>query len=383
MNLQDQLTGTIIEHVTARAQSVPDPQVVVRRGRAIRRRRKFLGWAVPAAAVAILGAVAMGTARTEQQAPGLDVPRPETFAPVGMLDYSHGLRAFASPDADGMVSIGGRSFPVRAKGYLDTDATATAFGLVFFDRAGQPHLLAQSGTDQVLAPIPTRVGRDVRLSAKADARRPLVAFTQPSAHGVSVQLASLVTRRSLDSIEVACAGSACKDVRIEAVDHGLVFVRTQGGTFVWDPKSTDAARWTLLGKGAFRVADARNGRVLWSFTPPTPASDSPVADWHFTQGAIDAQLSYDGRHILDWSPTLKPTEPGSHVIRLELKNAAWFTFDTDGSVLAATRVDRSTAAENQKSSSTIFDCGLSSGACERIGSVSTKSGDPIFIGNDM
>lgn len=383
MNLQDQLTRTIIEHVTAEAQPVPDPQEVVRRGRAIRRRRKCWGLALPLTAVAILGAVVMGTAHTNSQSPGLGVPRPETFAPVGMLDYSEGLRAFASPDADGTVSIGGRTFPVQAKGYLDTDATATPFGLVFFDRVGQPHLLAQSGTDQVLAPIPTRVGRDIRLSAKADARRPLVAFTQPSGHGVSVQVASLVTRRSLDSVEVPCAGSACKDVRIEAVDRGLVFVRTQAGTFVWDPKSTDGARWTLLGKGAFRVADARNGRVLWSFTPPTPASDSPVADWHFTQGAIDAQLSYDGRHMLDWSPTLKPTEPGAHVIRLELENAAWLTFDTDGSVLAATQVDRSTAAKNQKSRSTIFDCDLSSGACERIGSVSTKSGDPIFIGNDM
>ena len=152
---------------------------------------------------------------------------------------------------------------------------------------------------------------------------------------------------------------------------------------MWDPQSTEAARWTLLGKGAFRVADARNGRVLWSFTPPTPALHSPVADWHFTPGAIDAQLSYDGRHILDWSPTLKPTEPEARVIRLKVKNALWFTFDTDGSILAATQVDRPTAPQNQQSSSTIFDCALSSGACERVGSVSTMSGDPIFIGNDM
>ena len=134
-------------------------------------------------------------------------------------------------------------------------------------------------------------------------------------------------------------------------------------------------RWTLLGKDAFRVADVRNGRVLWSDAPPAPAPDSPVAHWRYTKGAIDAELSHDGRHVLYWSSTLKPTEPGGKAIRLKLKNATWFTFDTDGSVLAA--------VSGGDQNSTVYDCKLPSGACERIGSVTTKSGDPMFIGNDM
>ena len=58
-----------------------------------------------------------------------------------------------------------------------------------------------------------------------------------------------------------------------------------------------------------------------------------------------------------------------------MKGAGWFTFDTDGSVLAA--------VGGGDQHSTVYDCQLPSGACERIGSVTTKSGDPMFIGNDM
>jgi hypothetical protein len=376
MRLQDQLTRRITEQVTTVAQPVPALQEAVRRGRGIRRRRSLVTFALPLAAAAVVSAVVIATARMGPQAPNPGHPSPEKFAPVGALDYSHGLRAFASPDEDGEVSIGGRSFPAQDKGYLDTDATATPFGLVFFDKAGQAHLLAQNGTDQTLAPAPTRQDPDnVRLSAKADARLPLVAFTQRGVDGVTVLLDNLDTGRTLDSIAVPCAGPECKEVRVEGLDRGLIFVRTGAGTFVWDPDARGHQRWTLLGTDAFRVADVRNRRVLWSDSPPTPAADSPVADWHFTRGEIDAQLSYDGRHILYWSSTLKPTDPGGHALRLKVKNANWFTFDTDGSVLAAV------SGSDQRS--TVYDCKLPSGDCERIGSVSTKSGDPMFIGNDM
>jgi len=98
-------------------------------------------------------------------------------------------------------------------------------------------------------------------------------------------------------------------------------------------------------------------------------------DGDFTQGQIDAQLSFDGRHVLYWSSTLKPTQPDGRAGRLNVKNAGWFTFDTDGSVLAATN--------DRHQRSRVFDCKLDTGGCEQIGSVSTESGDPIFIGNDM
>ena len=374
MTLQNQLTRTITERVTAAEQPAPDLEAAVRRGRGIRRRRSLVTFALPVA-VAVVGAVAIVTTRMDAPAPDRGTPGPETFAPVGMLDYSQGLRAFASPDADGELSIGGRTFSTQDKGYLDTDATATPYGLVFFDQAAQAHLLAQDGTDQTLAPAPSEQNTDLNLSAKADARLPLVAFTQPAADGVTVLLDDLETGRTLDSIDVPCAGSDCKDVRVDGLDRGLVFVRTHAGTFVWDPKARGKERWTLLGTGEFRVADARNGRLLWFGAPPAPAAGSPVAGWQLTRGEIDAELSYDGRHVLYWSSTLKPTEPGGRAIRLKVKDAGWFAFDTDGSVLAAV------TGSDQRS--TFYDCAIPSGDCQRIGSVSTTSGDPMFIGNDM
>ena len=370
MRLEDQLTRTITERVAAVSPPMPDLSDVVTRGRGMRRRRT-------GAALVAVGVLAVGGAVALPEASELAAPEPERFASVGPLDYSEGLRAFASPDADGEVSLGGRSFPIEDMGYLDTEATATQHGLVFFDGAAQAHLLAQDGTDQTLAPAPSEHDGSFRPSAKADARLPLVAFTQPDADGVTVRLHELDTGRTVDTTLVPCAGlfSSCEDVRVDGVDRGLVFVRTGDGTFVWDPGSRGQDRWTLLGDGDFRVADVRNGRVLWSGAAPTPARDSPVAQWEFTQGEIDAELSYDGRHILYWSSTLKPTEPGGRSIRLDVQDAIWFTFDTDGSVLAA--------ANGRGQRSPVFDCKLPTGACEPIGSVSTKSGDPMFIGNDM
>ena len=370
MRLEDQLTRTITERAATVPQPVPDLSGAVTRGRATRRRRT-------ASALAAVAVLTVGGAMAVPEVSERAAPEPERFAPVGRLDYSEGLRAFASPDADGEVSLGGRSFPIEDMGYLDTEATTTQQGLVFFDGAGQAHLLAQDGTDKPLAPAPSEQGDGFRPSAKADGKLPLVAFTQPNADGVTVRLYDLDTGRTVDTMLVPCAGllSSCEDVRVDGVDRGLVFVRTGDGTFVWDPESRDEDRWTLLGDGDFRVADARNGRVLWSGAAPTPAPASPVVDWDFTQGQIDAQLSYDGRHVLYWSSTLKPTEPGGRAIRLDVKDAIWFTFDTDGSVLAAT------SGRGQRSP--VFDCELPTGACERIGSISTKSGDPMFIGNDM
>src|SRR4051794_9913865 len=154
MTFQDQLTRSISEHVTKVALPIPDLDDAVRRGRGLRRRRTLMTLALPVAVVGALGAVVIGAARPGAPAPHPTGPKPETFAPVGALDYSHGLRAFASPDEDGEVWIGGRSFPARDKGYLDTDAAATPYGLVFFDKAAQAHLLAQNGIDQTLAAAP-------------------------------------------------------------------------------------------------------------------------------------------------------------------------------------------------------------------------------------
>jgi len=368
MRLEDRLPRTIADQVERVPPPLPDVAVVRRRGRAIRRRRALAVGAV--AAVAVSGAflfVADGGPRLQ--------PEPQRFDPVGQLDYSQGLRAFASPDDDGQISLGGRLFPRKDMSHLDTDATATPYGVVFFDRAAQAHLLDETGRDTTLAPAPTRIHAHFRPSSKADAKMPLVAFTQPGDEEVTVVLHDLRAGRVVDTIRVPCSGSSCREVVVGAVDRGLVFVRTGDGTYVWDHDVTGKTRWTRVGEGEFRVADARNGRILWSHVAPNPASNSPVADWAFTEGDIDAQLSFDGSHVLYWSPTLEPTTPDEQAITLEVKDAIWFTFDTDGSVLAA--------ANGGPSVGVFYDCEIPSGSCTEIGEISTRSGDPMFIGDDM
>lgn len=372
MRLQDQLNRAIGEKVDEVAPA-PDLNAVLRRGRGLRRRRAM--GVVATAAVAACCAVVLVQAISPDQLSVSQPSAPQRFAAVGRLDYTEGLRAFASPDEDGRLSLGGRYFPRTDMGYLDTDATATPYGVVFFDRAWQVHLLGEDGTDTTLAPAPAQVGVDFRASSKADAQLPLVAFTQPGEYGVDVVLHNLRAQRTVDTRAVPCSGEDCTNVVVDGVDRGLVFVRTGDGTFVWDPQARGEARWTRLGEGKFRVADVRNGRLMWYGAPPLPAPLSPVADWSFNEGPIDAQLSFDGRHILYWSPRLEPTTPGDRAVELDVKEAIWFTFDTDGSVLAA--------SNGPKQQGVFYDCEIPSGTCTEIGRVSTMSGDPMFIGNDM
>jgi hypothetical protein len=375
MRLQDQLTEAIADQVSSVPVPPPDLTVVRRRGRA--RRRPRTAAVVAGVAAACCGAVLLGQAFdgavVQQAVPGPNRD-PQRFEPVGALDYSRGLRAFASPDPDGQLSLGGRLFPVRELGYLDTDASATPYGLVFFDQAWQAHLLREDGTDVPLAPAPSASFSDFRASSKADAQLPLVAFTQPDTDGVRVVLHDLRAGNTVDTLQVPCSGSDCQDVVVDGVDSGLVFVRTAEGTYVWDPAADGDASWTLLGAGEFRVADVRNQRILWASSPPSPAPNSPVAAWDLTEGAIDAQLSFDGGHVLYWSRTLQPTTPDGSAITLDVQDAQFFTFDTDGSVLAAS---------SGGLKGVFYDCVIPSGSCTEIGTLTVTSGDPVFIGNDM
>lgn len=375
MSVETQLAEVIEERVGKAPLPVPDLDRVRKHGSRLRNRhkRRRVGMA------ATVGVAACGAVVLTQTVMRVDdfnpAPEPQRFAAVGPLDFSEGARAFASPDPDGRISLGGRYFPRKHMTYLDTSATATPYGLVFFDRAGQAHLLGENGKDTVLAPAPTVVVPGLYPSSKADARLPLVAFTQARPDGVAVVLRDMESGRTIATRLVQCTGGDCTDVTVEAVDHGLVFVRTSTGTFVWDPEADDADQWTSLGEGEFRVADARNGRILWSYAPPSPAPNSPVADWAFTKGKIDAELSLDGNHVLYWGPRLKPTTPEGTPIVLDVEGAIWFTFDTDGSVLAA--------ANGRDMTGVFYDCVIPSGSCEHIGTVSTTSGDPVFIGSDM
>jgi hypothetical protein len=161
----------------------------------------------------------------------------------------------------------------------------------------------------------------------------------------------------------------CHGLVIDGIDSGSVFVRTSEGTQVW-AYGEDEALAPFAGPKT-NVADARNGVVL--YTGPKPDGEAAAA-WSLVAGQIDARLTYDGRHVLYWSSRLVPTDPAGQAITLgpgSVKDASFFTIDTDGSVLAITAQHR------------VYDCVVPSGACEEIGEVTSKGGDPMFIGNDM
>ena len=177
--------------------------------------------------------------------------------------------------------------------------------------------------------------------------------------------------------DVPCSLKDCTKIKVDGLDGGVAFVRAPEGTFIW---TVDGNGWTQLGGPKLRVADVRNGTILWADQAPT----MPHGAWRFVEGKIDAQLTFDGKNILYWSNRLAPTTPGDRTIQLSAgaKNSGWYTIDTDGSVLVAVETNE----QSQPSSvvkADVFDCEIPSGACTKIGAISTDSGDPEFIGDDM
>ena len=328
-----------------------------REGRRIRRRRR-----ATAATAAVVAAAAVAVVAT-QITGGTTVRDPHPVAPLGRLDFSEGLRAYAAPGAE--IHLGGREFPASRMQFLDTDATATPYGVLFYG-AGVPRLLDESGEVTDLEP-----GADTSSShftSKVDSQGPLVAYAvvrdgQPA-----------VTVRNLETDEVVGRHDISRGTVIDGLDDGVVFLRTPGGTTTWDSRT--AAVQELAGRGT-RVADVRNGVILYD----GPAPDGAAATaYRLVKGAIDAQLTYDGRYVLYWSSRLEPTAGGAPILLDQGETGrgpryGWWAVDTDGSVLAA--------VPGSGDRATVYDCALPSGHCTELGPLSTLHGDPMFIGVDM
>lgn len=322
---------------------------VRRRGRRIRGAR----WAAAGAAtVLVVGSVVavsrLGGGRGDDR--GIE--------PVGPLDYSHGLRAYADFAIE--VDLGGRTFPWKDFEALDTDAAATPAGIVYYDH-GVPLMLDSSGTSRELEPG-AEEGK-FSPTAKADSVQPWVAF------GALLDGTPTVVVTDTDTGEEVARRVVGKDTVIDALDDSVVMLRTDAGTVAWDV--TDGSVAQVGGGPDTRVADLRGGTLL--FDGPRP--DGPgAAAYRLMPGAIDAQLTLDGRHVLYWSPILKSTT-GGDPIRLGLpRKAGWFTVDTDGSILAAA---------SMRQGATIYDCPVSGAPCDELGTIEALHGDPMFIGNDM
>ena len=360
MTFEDQLRHVIKSKVDDAVPPLPNAEAVMRQQRAIFNPRVV---AIPVAVVAIVGGVLGGFAVIDDDATKSD---PE---PLGSMDYSHGLRAYKSPD--GPVFIGGRQFRGSDLGNIDTDGTATPHGIVYFDD-GRAHLLDEDGKRTPIGPETDDAPESFHPSAKADATRPLAAWTEYEGDRVVIRMYDFEKDETVATYAVDC-GSKCAKVQLDAVDSGYAFIKTSDGTYVWDA-AEDGDDLTQVAGPRTDVVDVHAKTMLYSGRRPEPAPEGPIDDsWTFVKGAIDAELSHDGRHILYWSPKLKPVRAGGNPIRLDAKGLGFYTFDTDGSVLAGTF----------GSPAKIYDCELPSGKCTRLKDLPTRSGDPMFVGNDM
>lgn len=365
------LRALLAERIDALPSVPGDLDAVRRDGRRIRARRRLT---TAAAATAVVAVVGVGFAVVGAGGDGHRHARDrDQFASLGTLDFSHGARAYGDPG--GFVSLGGRRIPADKMEWLDTDAVATSAGIVFYDH-GRPMLLDEAGTFSALLKGAVEHQQGFHPTAKAEADAPVVAWAARPGHDGDVLLVvqDLATREVLASTRLDCG--LCSDVVIDGIDGGVVFVRDRDGTRTWDSVT---GKWQDFAGPDTRVADVRSGVVLYD----GPAPFSP-GDWHLVPGAVDAQLTLDGSHVLSWSSTLAPTTPGGEPIVLDQgptgplgdqQGFGWWTIDTDGSVLVATG--------KKYGDFTVYDCAVPPGACESLGDLTPTGGDPMFIGNDM
>lgn len=378
------MTTDLRELITSRIDDVVPPAgdlaTVTRMGRRLRRRRAgglAAATLVTVAAIGLTVIQATGGSSGGAVSPGgphLAGPRYRT---VAAFDVAQGLRAFADPASDGKINLGDKTYSRKGMEYLDTDASATPYGMLFFDKDQKPRLLSADGKVVTLGSGPSTPVKGFHPSSKTDSRRPYVAWTENHGSLVRVVVFDLVSRTVVATRDIPCSAATCSKIKVDGLDNGVAFVRVSEGTFIWQVNNDS---WTQLGGPGLRVADVRNDTILWAGESPT----MPHGEWRYVEGKIDAQLTFDGKHVLYWSNRLAPTTPGGQAIQLDAgaKNSGWYTIDTDGSILVAVETDKSDTPTSTVKAD-VFDCDIPSGACTQIGNIDTEGGDPMFIGDDM
>jgi hypothetical protein len=286
------------------------------------------------------------------------------YTSLGALDFSHGARAYANPGHE--VHLAGRAFPYGDLEYLDTDAVATSYGLVFFDQ-GRPMLLGRDGKVVALVDGPLDEPEGFHPTAKWDPVRGQVAWATVRGDTTTLTVYDLATRTVVREGEAPGCEGGCPIV-IDAIDDGSVVVRKGDGSYLWSDDRIDK-----IGGPDVRIADMRGGVLLWS-------GAEPDADgYRLVEGPVDATLTFDGKYVLDWSSRLRSTD-GTPDLMLDQgptkKGALGFwAIDSDGSVLVV-------RPDGKYPNYLVYDCEVPSGACEELGPLVTESGDPEFIGVD-
>jgi hypothetical protein len=339
-----------------------DLVAVVREGRRIRNRRRAAAVGAVAAALVVGGLAATQLVGPSDQRAGKgDV----ATDPVGRA--TDGLRAYADPGGD--LRYGGLRVPTSQVPGFDTDAAATPEGVVFYD-AGRPMLRDLDGEVTPLWEGQVQAEPGFSPTAKSDSTSAQVAVAVLRGGMPRIMVVDTATGELVDHMNFICEGCT---VVIDAFDDGAVFFRSESGTSVWDLDGNFGR--PFAGPGT-RIADVRNGVVLYDGAVPEPEPGVGQRDYTYVPGAIDSQLTHDGAHVLAWSSTLAPTRTGDP-LRLsvtEEDGATHWTVDTDGSVLVASQAGSATV---------VSDCDPVTGACDEVEVLEVSGGDLGFLGNDM
>ncbi len=340
-----------------------DPSLAVERGRRRRRRRRHgLVGLCTAGALALAVPGGAYVMRSEEPGRGLDATG---SVALGELDFSRGARAYADPGRE--LHLAGRTFPADGLPFLDTDAVATSYGIVYY-RAGRPVLLGTDGREHALAAGDVDTGGGFRPTVKADSVHPWVAYA--TRRGSTVTLTVHDLRTGEDVATTTIDGLVGGDLVVDALDDGVVYVRTAQLTRAW---TTADGSWRTVYDGGGRVVDVRAGVMLYDGSPPADLGLRRV------QAPIDASLTFDGEHVLDWSSRLRSTDDGPDLVLDQGptgKGLGFWAIDSDGSVLVA-------RPDGKYPNYLVYDCDADSGACEELGPLRTTGGDPEFIGVDM
>jgi hypothetical protein len=348
-----------------------DVYAAINAGRRRHSRRVAVAAGGATLALAIVAGAGVALVTSERPATAPDV---SGYAELGALDFSKGARAYADPG--GEIHLGGRAFPAEDLAYLDTDAVATDHGVVFFD-AGRPMLLGSDGKVVALVDGDLDRPRGFQPTAKADSAHPWVAWATRSGGETTLTVYDLERGEGVASAVAPCG--SCDDLVIDALDDGVAYVRMGEETQAW---SSDTGTWRLFAGRGSRIADVRGGIVLYDGKPPSSTRPQDFVPMNEVPGPIDAQLTFDGRYILNWSSTLSATLTRQAPLVLERGptgpdgGPAFYNVDSDGSILVAT-------VEGSYPDFTVYDCEVPSGTCEEVGPLTTTGGDPMFIGNDM
>ena len=195
------LRETLERHLDA--VDVPPPPLgpVVAKGRRRNRRRPGrIGTSV----TVVLAAVAASGAALVVADDGGRVVDPSEYASLGALDFSHGARAYAAPGQE--LHLAGRTFPYGDLDYLDTDAVATPYGMVFYDD-GRPMLLGADGEVRALVDGPLDDPDGFHPTAKADSAKPWVAYATRRGITTTVTVRDLAADRDVASTTSTVPGA--------------------------------------------------------------------------------------------------------------------------------------------------------------------------------